>query len=97
MLCSPHGCYAPLTVAMLPSPLLCSPHRCCALVAADSEEEEGDHYKDMVERDERRWKRADKNGDGKLDKDEFTDFLHPEEAEHMRELVVQVSAHRGRH
>ncbi|KAK3102239.1 hypothetical protein FSP39_009838 [Pinctada imbricata] len=46
-------------------------------------------YKDMIERDERRWKVADKNKDGFLDKEEFADFLHPEEAEHMRDIVVQ--------
>jgi len=45
-------------------------------------------YKDMIERDERRWKSADKNKDGKLSKEEFQDFLHPEEAEHMRDIVV---------
>lgn len=47
-------------------------------------------YKDMINRDERRWKAADKNNDGQLDKAEFSDFLHPEEAEHMRDIVVQV-------
>ncbi|XP_052065479.1 calumenin-like isoform X2 [Mytilus californianus] len=46
-------------------------------------------YKDMINRDERRWKAADKNKDGKLDKTEFSDFLHPEEAGHMRDIVVQ--------
>ncbi|XP_062592137.1 calumenin-like isoform X2 [Saccostrea cucullata] len=46
-------------------------------------------YKDMIERDERRWKAADKDGDGFLNKEEFADFLHPEEAEHMRDIVVK--------
>uniref|UniRef100_A0A0B7A268 Reticulocalbin-3 n=1 Tax=Arion vulgaris TaxID=1028688 RepID=A0A0B7A268_9EUPU len=45
-------------------------------------------YKNMIERDRRRWKHADKNEDGKLTKEEFQDFLHPEEAEHMRSIVV---------
>ena len=45
----------------------------------------------MIERDFRRWKQADKNQDGKLSKEEFQDFLHPEEAEHMRGVVVDVS------
>ncbi|RUS89550.1 hypothetical protein EGW08_002668 [Elysia chlorotica] len=45
-------------------------------------------YKDMIERDHRRWKQADKDQDGKLSKEEFQDFLHPEEAEHMRGVVV---------
>ncbi|KAJ8298935.1 hypothetical protein KUTeg_022995 [Tegillarca granosa] len=46
-------------------------------------------YKDQINRDERRWKAADKNNDGLLSKEEFSDFLHPEEAEHMRDIVVQ--------
>ncbi|KAK6973370.1 calumenin [Biomphalaria glabrata] len=45
-------------------------------------------YKDMIQKDRRRWHQADKNGDGKLTKEEFQDFLHPEEAEHMRGIVV---------
>ncbi|XP_059170665.1 calumenin-A-like isoform X2 [Physella acuta] len=45
-------------------------------------------YKDMIMRDKRRWHQADKNGDGKMTKEEFQDFLHPEEAEHMRGIVV---------
>lgn len=45
-------------------------------------------YKNMIERDRRRWKQADQNQDGKLTKEEFQDFLHPEEAEHMRSIVV---------
>ncbi|XP_064634603.1 calumenin-like isoform X2 [Lineus longissimus] len=47
------------------------------------------NYKDMIERDERRWKRADKDNDGLLSKEEFADFLHPEEVQHMRDIVVQ--------
>jgi len=46
-------------------------------------------YKDMIERDQRRWKAADKDKDNKLSKEEFQDFLHPEEAEHMRDIVVE--------
>lgn len=44
----------------------------------------------MIQRDERRWKTADKDNDGFLTKEEFADFLHPEEAEHMRDIVVKV-------
>ena len=44
----------------------------------------------MIERDQRRWKAADKDKDNKLSKEEFQDFLHPEEAEHMRDIVVEV-------
>ena len=43
----------------------------------------------MEVRDRRRWGLADENGDGSLSKVEFKHFLHPEEVEHMKELVVQ--------
>lgn len=42
-------------------------------------------------RDERRFKMADKNGDHIADKEEFTAFLHPEEYDHMKEIVVLVN------
>ena len=43
----------------------------------------------MEARDQRRWGLADENGDGELTKLEFKHFLHPEEVEHMKDLVVQ--------
>ena len=43
----------------------------------------------MEVRDKRRWGLADENGDGSLSKVEFKHFLHPEEVDHMKELVVQ--------
>ncbi|XP_050407914.1 calumenin-A isoform X1 [Patella vulgata] len=55
------------------------------------EPKEGDpvyEYRDMITRDKRRWERADGNNDDKLNKEEFSNFLHPEDAEHMREIVV---------
>nr|ACO14884.1 Calumenin precursor [Caligus clemensi] len=45
-------------------------------------------YAKMQSRDERRWRTADRNGDGSHDKDEFKCFLHPEDADHMRDIVV---------
>lgn len=45
-------------------------------------------------RDERRFKMADKNQDHIADKEEFTAFLHPEEYDHMKEIVVLVN---GKH
>jgi len=45
----------------------------------------------MMARDERRFKMADGNGDHIADKEEFTAFLHPEEYEHMKDIVVLVS------
>ncbi len=46
-------------------------------------------FRKMEERDRRRFDLADEDKSGSLSKDEFTNFLHPEEAEHMRDVVVQ--------
>ena len=54
-------------------------------------DDESYDYKDMLRRDERRWNLADVDKDGKLSKAEFASFLHPEEVEHMRGIVVDVS------
>nr|XP_020516036.1 calumenin-A-like [Labrus bergylta] len=47
------------------------------------------NYIAMMARDERRFKVADTNGDLIADKHEFTAFLHPEDHEHMKDVVVQ--------
>ena len=44
--------------------------------------------KDMEARDRRRWHLADGNNDDKLDREEFSAFLHPESEERMGEIVV---------
>lgn len=44
----------------------------------------------MHARDQRRFKMADKDGDGIATREEFTAFLHPEEFDYMKGLVVQV-------
>ncbi|XP_029902201.1 calumenin-A [Myripristis murdjan] len=55
----------------------------------DDPEPDGEYnYKQMMARDERRFKTADKNGDMIADKEEFTAFLHPEDYEHMKNIVV---------
>ena len=41
-------------------------------------------------RDERRFKMADRDGDMAATKEEFTAFLHPEEYDYMKDIVVQV-------
>ncbi|KAK1877930.1 Calumenin [Dissostichus eleginoides] len=46
-------------------------------------------YKSMLTRDERRFKTADRDGDGIATREEFTAFLHPEEFDYMKDLVVQ--------
>ncbi|XP_072348348.1 reticulocalbin-1-like isoform X1 [Scyliorhinus torazame] len=45
-------------------------------------------YKKMLRRDERRFKMADKDGDLIATREEFTAFLHPEEFDYMKKLVV---------
>lgn len=44
----------------------------------------------MLPRDERRFKASDLDGDLTATREEFTAFLHPEEFEHMKEIVVLV-------
>ncbi|XP_043268588.1 calumenin-B [Venturia canescens] len=51
-------------------------------------EDENYSYATMLKRDRRRWSVADEDGDDALTKEEFTAFLHPEETEHMRDVVV---------
>ncbi|XP_069566029.1 reticulocalbin-3 isoform X2 [Brachyistius frenatus] len=46
-------------------------------------------YKSMLTRDERRFKSADRDGDGIATREEFTAFLHPEEFDHMTDVIVQ--------
>lgn len=45
-------------------------------------------YKDMLSRDRRRWEKADVNKDNEITKEEYTAFLHPEEYDHMKDVVV---------
>jgi len=53
-------------------------------------QEEGEmSYNDLQIRDERRFRYADMNNDHKLDEVEFGSFLHPEEFDHMRDIVVK--------
>ena len=51
-------------------------------------DEEGETYAQMMARDERRWKMADQSADGLLNMQEFADFLHPEESQHMKDIVI---------
>lgn len=57
----------------------------------DPDPDDGFNYKQMMVRDERRFKLADKDGDLTATKEEFTAFLHPEEYDYMKDIVVQVS------
>lgn len=49
------------------------------------------HFKSMQalhKRSQKRWQLADANNDNVLTKDEFRDFIHPEESEKVREVLV---------
>ena len=46
------------------------------------------NMKVMYKRAERRWKFADKNGDSVLVKEEYKDFVHPEESDRTKEILV---------
>ncbi|CAJ0609893.1 unnamed protein product [Cylicocyclus nassatus] len=45
-------------------------------------------YAKMIARDEKRWKVADYDSNGVLDRTEYGCFMHPEDCDHMRDVVV---------
>lgn len=55
---------------------------------SQSDDDASFSYKSMLKRDRRRWSVADSNKDDILTKEEFAAFLHPEETDHMRDIVV---------
>ena len=50
--------------------------------------EGGYNFQPMMDRDYRRWQKADSDGDRKLTKLEFQAFLHPEDSGYMRDIMV---------
>ncbi|KAK2577903.1 hypothetical protein KPH14_005215 [Odynerus spinipes] len=54
----------------------------------DKLEEETFSYEAMLKRDRRRWSAADLDNDDALTKEEFGAFLHAEEANHTKDIVV---------
>lgn len=46
-------------------------------------------YTKMIARDEKRWAAADYDSDGKMDRTEYGCFMHPEDCDHMRDIVVE--------
>ena len=48
-------------------------------------------YQGAKDRDERRFKAADQNKDGKLTKDEYSTYIRPENVPHMKNVVIDVS------
>jgi len=55
---------------------------------SEDNDDEGFSYKNMLKRDRRRWSAADSDGDDNLIKAEFADFLHPEDSDKLRDIVV---------
>lgn len=56
----------------------------------EADPEDGFNYKQMMARDERRFKMAVRDGDMRANKEEFTAFLHPEEFDYMKDIIVLV-------
>ena len=56
------------------------------------DEDNGYSIKTMQQRDKKRWEAADQDQDKQLSKEEFCNFLHPEDAQHMKHIVVEVSS-----
>jgi len=52
-------------------------------------QDDDEQFEHMRTRDKKRWEKADKDQDGFLDLEEFAHFLHPEDAPHMRDVVIQ--------
>lgn len=61
----------------------------CKLFSFHFISEEDDYeYKEMLKRDKRRWEMADIDKDNQISKEEYTAMLHPEEYDHMKDVVV---------
>lgn len=61
-------------------------------VNVDDVKTEDPHFRTyymMIKRAEKRWKACDKNNDSVLIKDEFKYFLHPEESEQTKHILVE--------
>jgi len=56
----------------------------------DDDDFDAEDERKEIDHDERRWKLADTDGDSMLSKAEYSHFLHPEEAQHMRESLIEV-------
>ncbi|KAK4474121.1 hypothetical protein MN116_003425 [Schistosoma mekongi] len=55
----------------------------------DLEDEDDETKKTISARDKRRWATADVDGDGKLSKEEYLAFLHPEYEPRMRQVIIK--------
>jgi len=52
-------------------------------------EEISPEYARMIKRDERRWKVADSDSDGFITQKEYECFMHPEDCDSMKDIIVQ--------
>uniref|UniRef100_A0A915CR78 Reticulocalbin-3 n=1 Tax=Ditylenchus dipsaci TaxID=166011 RepID=A0A915CR78_9BILA len=64
-------------------------YRALVYGSSDDTQDISPEYAKMIKRDERRWKVADYDSDDKLDRTEYGCFMHPEDCDHMRDIVVQ--------
>lgn len=62
--------------------------KCYFINVDDPERNKEFNYQEMKMRDRRRWEKADLDKDDKLTKQELTGFLHPEEIDHMKDVMV---------
>lgn len=54
--------------------------------------DDSEEFKEMLRRDERKFRVADVDRDDVLNFEEFTAFVHPEEYEHMKDIVTIVGS-----
>lgn len=54
----------------------------------DNDAIEGDDYAKFIDRDKVRWDKADLDGNGEMSAEEFRAFLHPEDAPHMHDIII---------
>ncbi|CAF4500869.1 unnamed protein product, partial [Rotaria magnacalcarata] len=47
-----------------------------------------EQYLRLQKKDRRRFIKADEDGNGGLNKNEFADFIHPEQSPRMKDLVI---------
>jgi len=62
----------------------------CLFVGCEDDGLSAEDEANDIAHDQRRWELADVNNDDMLDKQEFSNFVHPEEAPHMRESLIEV-------
>ena len=59
------------------------------LYILDTQDETTKQYQEILARDKRRFIRADKNDNDKLNSEEFAAFLHPESNDEIKGIVIE--------